>query len=577
LEVSGRPVPAQARLSAAARARALPLAAFAAVVGAALAIVLAQPISSPWWTYADADAPYAASGLNLLIGQPTRYLDHPGLALEELFAVAGGVDATLHGERPRRYVDSRMLDLNREKGLWRGLAAAFYLVGAALSFLTAAALFRGWWWGLAGGLLWLGAPGLAQMSIQYRIDVPLAALLVGVAFCLARAMERRSAGWYAGAATLLGFTIMVKMHAAGAVPALALAALWRPPPEGWGGELLRSVRATLRRLRWPLAALVVLWMVAIAFFNHQRPTWRGLRHTQEAVLLVPVLIAAYWAAARTARGRLRIVLNPFYALLAACLFVGAALPATLVVDAGLQSFLNVERGLRGGGINSGIARFHGGYSLTATPLKQALVVFAIAGVAAAVALVLDRARDPVPVVLFAAALPLGVMATARLGDLHYYAPAYAVAVLAALWLFRRSGLPGAVAVVALLLYVVAPALQDRNGAAHDTSSFARRWAPTYAAIEQHLAPGAVALLPSGYPNADERYFELVQIYVAHTPRYPYRFLPASGLAATYASANGLRPRFYAAPDARPGRLDLAGFGSFTASAVPWAKDVVALR
>jgi hypothetical protein len=571
LEVQGRSVPAQSRLSA----LALPAAAFAAVLAAVAVIVAAQPVSSPWWTYADADATYTTSGLNLLVGQPTRYLDHPGLALEELFAVAGGVDAAVHGEGARAYVDSRMLHLDREKGLWRGLAISFYVLGALLSFSAAATIFRGWWWGFAAGLLWLGAPGLAQMSIQYRIDVPLAALLVGVVLCTAKALERRAAGWYAAAAGLLGFTIMVKMHAAGAVPALALAALWRPPAAGWGQELRRSTRAAAPRFRWPLVALVLLWLLAIVFFNRQRPSWRGLSHPQEAVLLIPLAVAAYWAAAARARGRARLVLNPFWALLAAAGFVGAFLPATLVLDAGLQSFVNVERGLRGNGINSGISAFRGGYPLTETPLKQALVVFAVAGVAAAVALRGPR-RRPLPVVLFAAALPLGIMAAARLGDLHYYAPAYAVAVVGALWLFHRYGLPGAVAVAALVIYVVVPTFQSRHGPAHDTAAFAAQWAPTYAEVKRHLPPQEVALLPSGYPNADERYFELVQNYVAYTPRYPYRFLPVSRRAADYASANGLRPRYYAAPDARPGSVDLVGFGSFTATRVPWAKDVVAL-
>ena len=571
MEVQGRSVPAQSRLSA----LAAPASALAVVLAAVAVIVAAQPVSSPWWTYADADATYTTSGLNLLVGQPTRYLDHPGLALEELFAVAGGVDAAVHGEGVRTYVDSRMLHLDSEKGLWRGLAICFYVLGAILSFIAAATIFRGWWWGLVGGLLWLGAPGLAQMSIQYRIDVPLAELLVGVVLCTAKALERRSAGWYTAAAALLGLTIMVKMHAAGAVPALALAVLWRPPAAGWGRELLRSSRTAVRRFRWLLVALVLSWLLAIAFFNHQRPSWRALSNAQVAVLLIPLAIAGYWAAADRARGRARIVLNPLWALLAAAGFLGAFLPATLVLDAGLQSFVNVESGLRGNGINRGISAFKGGYPLIATPLKQALVVFTVAGLAAAVGL-LSRRRSPLPVVLFAAALPLGILAAARLGDVHYYAPAYVVAVVGALWLFHRHGPPGAVAVAALVIYVVVPAFQTRHGPAHDTAAFAAQWTPTYAAVERHLAPGEVALLPSGYPNADERYFELVQNYVAYTPRYPYRFLPVSQRAADYAGGDGLRPRYYAAPDATPGSVELVGFGSFTATRVPWAKDVVAL-
>ncbi len=48
-------------------------------------------------------------------------------------------------------------------------------------------------WGLAGGLLWLGAPALAPISIQYRADVLLPTLVLVVGFLIFRAAERRSA------------------------------------------------------------------------------------------------------------------------------------------------------------------------------------------------------------------------------------------------------------------------------------------------------------------------------------------------------------------------------------------------
>ncbi len=54
------------------------VAAFAASILVALAILVAQPIGSPWWwTYADADGSYTGSSLNILLGSGTRYLDHP--------------------------------------------------------------------------------------------------------------------------------------------------------------------------------------------------------------------------------------------------------------------------------------------------------------------------------------------------------------------------------------------------------------------------------------------------------------------------------------------------------------------
>jgi hypothetical protein len=50
------------------RGRVLPALALAATLAVALAIVVAQPVRSLWWTYADADATYTAASLNLLLG-----------------------------------------------------------------------------------------------------------------------------------------------------------------------------------------------------------------------------------------------------------------------------------------------------------------------------------------------------------------------------------------------------------------------------------------------------------------------------------------------------------------------------
>ena len=97
-----------------------------------------------------------------------------------------------------------------------------------LSFLFAARLFGHWTWGLASGLLWAAAPGLMAMSIQLRPDVALAVLTLVFGFTVARAVERRSPEWYAAAAATIGFAAMVKLHALALLPALAVAALWRP-------------------------------------------------------------------------------------------------------------------------------------------------------------------------------------------------------------------------------------------------------------------------------------------------------------------------------------------------------------
>ena len=138
--------------------------AFVLAIGLAAVVVFAQPLRSPWWTYADADASYTGAALNLVAGYPAEFVDHPGLPLTETAALAFGADALLRGNLSRAdreaYVDARLLDLDRTRAVFRGLAALLYLLGAALAFLLLARLLGHWTWGLAGSLLWLATPGL---------------------------------------------------------------------------------------------------------------------------------------------------------------------------------------------------------------------------------------------------------------------------------------------------------------------------------------------------------------------------------------------------------------------------------
>ena len=96
--------------------RVLAATALCASLAAAGVIVAAQPVRSPWWTYADADASYSGSGLDLIGGVTIRYLDHPGLPLEELAAVAFGAQhavqrATGNSRSTIQFVDASLLDL----------------------------------------------------------------------------------------------------------------------------------------------------------------------------------------------------------------------------------------------------------------------------------------------------------------------------------------------------------------------------------------------------------------------------------------------------------------------------------
>jgi hypothetical protein len=58
----------------------------------------------------------------------------------------------------------------------------------------------------------------------------------------------------------------------------------------------------------------------------------------------------------------------------------------------------------------------------------------------------------------------------------------------------------------------------------------------------------------------------VQIYVDHTPRYPYRYLPTTAAARPYAKLNELRPRYFVgllAATPGPQQLQLGDLGVYT--------------
>ena len=549
-------------------------------------IVVAQPLRSPWWTYADADAPYTATGLNLLVGVPVRYLDHPGLPLEEAIAVALGVDelvARASGDAAdgQAYVDSRLLDLDRTRPFFRGFAIAFYLLGALLSFVLVGRVLGHWTWGLAGGLLWVAAPGLVPMSIQFRPDVLLAALLVAVAGLLGLAVQRRSALLYGSAAVVLGFAVMVKMHAAGMLPALVLAAVWRPPAVGWRRDAAGNVFAFARRHRLLLAGIGAGWLAIAAILNYRRLPFDVTRDMAAALVLPFALVGAYLAlalgAGRNGARVLRRLFDPFLAFVAAGVVVGLLLPLTLNVPDGMRALVNVANGLSGRHVNETIDAFSAPLYLRTAPFRDQLL-FALAGVAALVGI---RRRDPQPVVWFAGALALGVMAQARLAATHYFAPAFVLCIFGALWLLcRERGRPAPVLLWPVVLLLILPVYESRHNPRIEAERFADAVAPSARAIDERLRPGEVGVAQNYWPIADARYFDLVEPYVNYTPPYPYRFVTDATRALDLAAERGLRFRYYTGTAAETvegtDELALGSLGTYTVRRVPGPPAVVEL-
>jgi hypothetical protein len=179
-------------------------------------------------------------------------------------------------------------------------------------------------------------------------------------------------------------------------------------------------------------------------------------------------------------------------------------------------------------------------------------------------------REPVPVVWAVAGFAAGAFAYARPPNVHYFAPAFVFAALAMLWLLQREPRARTPLLAWLVvLYVVWPAWDHRLGPAAETEAFANQVAPAKTYVDARLKPGEVALVPSYWPFADARFFELVQIYVDHVPAYPYRYLPATAGVRSFEQQrpSPSRPRYYVGPLAQdltePKEVDLGDLGRYT--------------
>ena len=249
------------------------------VVGAASFLVVRQPLSAPWWFYGDADATYASSALNVVVGRHINYLDHPGLPETEILALSFEAESLPSGGPNRGWAGAVMLNLDRTRLIVRGFAVLFFVGGALAAFALLTRLFRHWSWGAAGGLLWLAQPELPDvMQIRRKPDVLL--LLA----------DRR-----------------LRCDPSGRTPISALASLRRPPGrdradgegecgctadpgaarerrllpgDGWPVRLRSELRAWLSRHRWSLCVAAALWIAGALVLNLRAPPryssgWRG--------------------------------------------------------------------------------------------------------------------------------------------------------------------------------------------------------------------------------------------------------------------------------------------------------------
>jgi hypothetical protein len=159
------------------------------------------------------------------------------------------------------------------------------------------------------------------------------------------------------------------------------------------------------------------------------------------------------------------------------------------------------------------------------------------------------------------------MAAARLGTLHYFAPAYVMSIPGALWALSR-GEPrrASLLVWPVVLFAVWPQFDHRTAAAAEQERLAAAASPTLRVLERRLQPNEVALTPSYWPHPDTRFFDVVRQFVDYTPDYPHRFLPANTPGARFAEERGLRLRYFTSPTifhvSGTQRFEIPDVGSF---------------
>ncbi|HSI97207.1 MAG TPA: glycosyltransferase family 39 protein, partial [Gaiellaceae bacterium] len=244
-------------------------------LAAAAFLVSLQPVRSSWWSSADPDGAYVGNSVNILLGNHTNYLDHPGLPTQDALALSFGARylverATGRAEGREEFANDVLLDLDAARPIYRGWALFLFFGSALLVFALVSRLLGHWSWGLAGAVLFVSAPSLAAISFLLRPDNALAALCLLVGYLAATGWERRSAARYTAAALLLGLAMTVKLSAVGMVVPLLLVVAWRPPETGWFRETTSTLARLARRYALWLVPAAVAWLALCWVFNRER-------------------------------------------------------------------------------------------------------------------------------------------------------------------------------------------------------------------------------------------------------------------------------------------------------------------
>ncbi|MCC7291924.1 MAG: glycosyltransferase family 39 protein [Phycisphaerales bacterium] len=562
------------------RARTLPFASFTlargALVLAALALLLTRPLS-PWWLSADCDANYVASAVNLLLGQPTEKLDHPGLPLQALLAASLALDHAFRsitsGLTLEAYCDALLQDMTPILWIVRAWAILFFLGAMLTTFEVGRRMFSSIRAGVAGAVLFAACPGSLSHATTFRPEAPLDVLNLLSVMLLAQSARRRSPGYLLLACLLLGAAVTVKVHSIALLPLVGLSLAWwcgSKAPCGW--EELRAFMPScrLRALVGPAAVYLalVLWM------NAHRPA-----HGIDARILGGVLAVVLWfgvtavilrfgvtAAPHAHRRTGRLAAFVLHPLIPAALLAGLA-GAFFANAFFVDELTPMARSLWwtiSGAENRGslsLAALAGSFwrQWSQTPLLACAPTLALI----AAGIWTGRRERPIETIGFTGAFLLMFGLAVLRGSVHpsphHYGPALVVAIPLAVGALQRLGVPKeppqlaaalprfrfrSVMPTALLVAICAwPVVACERGA-RGQADRCRAIDELTALCEATRRPGEVVLCDYWAQNADAAHFMQIRDYALYCPDRAYAALPDTPPGLRYAAQRGLRPAFY---------------------------------
>lgn len=500
------------------------------LLAVAASFLIFQPLRSPWWSGYDYDSVYVGTGLTLFRGDRSNFYDHPGAPLQEglgaIFTGAWLFSGDTRGDRADRWASN----LDTTRPYLRTFASLIFLLSVLIAFVTIAWVTRSAWWGLIGGLLFLTSPDLITWAAVVKPDPLLAALAVACIGLLVEAFRRRSGALYAAAAFVLGFDLSVKVQAVGLAAPLVLAALWRPPPNGWWREARRTAASWLRAHRRPVTAAGCVWLAVVVVLNllSAPPEAKPLAELAGGTAALAAVSAVAWRVMRRTRaaGVVSVAIACVFALLA-----GIAVPSLFYASVPAPTVRQMAITLTGGGVNAGAHPAANAW----TTLGAWHVLLILAALGLAFALV---KREWEAVLWASGGLALGFLAYLRFGDIHYYTAAIAVA--APLAVRALQAIPvWRVAIAALLCAAAVYKPYDVEiKQARGRGTEAKRTERVNEWVAARLPPHTVAL--TSLEASDKRIFHLVDFYMPWEPPRDYRFLPPTDQAARYVRARNER-------------------------------------